>query len=252
MTNPFQQRFSSNPTILMASGIALLMGFMLSLAWITNDARNDRIRELDPAQQVRLGMGPLDIQDELKKLREEVGKLRSENDKLQNAMSRESGQTRLLNDSLKEIKRFAGLTEVVGPGLIITLRDTNPKPGELVNDSIIHDTDVVKVVNELWNAGAEAIAVNNIRVVIGTNFRCVGSTILVDSQKIASPVVVQAIGEPKTLNGAMELPGGILAEIRSTDPKMVELQQMKEMKLPAYSGSTTKRYLTEPKEKDSK
>ena len=44
---------------------------------------------------------------------------------------------------------------------------------------IIHDTDVLRVVNELWNAGAEAVTVNNRRVGPGTNYRCVGTTILV-------------------------------------------------------------------------
>lgn len=79
---------------------------------------------------------------------------------------------------------------------------------------------------------------NKHRVSIGTTFRCVGPTILVDDVKIASPVVLRAIGDPETLYGGMNLPGGILAEFRAGDPEMVAIEKVKRMTLPAYAGST--------------
>ena len=124
-----------------------------------------------------------------------------------------------------------------------------PKPEVLAQqlNSIIHDDDVLKVVNELWASGAEAISVNNHRVSIGTSFRCVGPTILVDGARIASPVVIRAIGDPDTLQGGLDIPGGILAQLREQDPAMVQIEKVKKHVLPAYTGSTQHTLLSVPK-----
>jgi uncharacterized protein YlxW (UPF0749 family) len=66
----------------------------------------------------------------------------------------------------------------------------------------------------------------------------VGSTILVGTQKIAPPVVIQAIGDTKTLLGAMNMPGGVLTELRDIDPGMVSVESAKELVVPAFDGST--------------
>lgn len=240
--NPFASRFSSQSPILAMSVMALVSGLMISLAWITNDIRRD------PDIATRVGTGSIDLQEDYKKIMDEVAKLREENGKLQNAMSKESGQAKLLNDSLQDVKLFAGLSEVVGPGVTVTLRDGKQTMDIPINDKIIHDTDVLKVVNELWNAGAEAIAVNGNRVVLGTSFRCVGNVILVDKVKIASPVVIQAIGDGKTIKGAMEMPGGVYDELRGTDPTMIEVALVQSMRLPAYGGSTERKFASVPKE----
>jgi uncharacterized protein YlxW (UPF0749 family) len=141
-------------------------------------------------------------------------------------------------------KLFAGLTEAEGPGVTIVLRDST-KPVENVLDpsgGIIHDTDVLKVVNELWNAGAEAVAVNGKRVGPRTNFRCVGSTILVDSIKIATPIRIEVIGDKDTLLGALNMPGGPLDEIRGVDPQMVQIEVVERHRLPAFNGPMSSKY----------
>jgi uncharacterized protein YlxW (UPF0749 family) len=104
------------------------------------------------------------------------------------------------------------------------------------------------VVNELWNAGAEGIAVNNHRVVGGTSFRCVGSVILVDNVRIASPVIIRAIGDPATLKGALELPDGVLSDLRDIDPAMVVISKIDKHRVPAFAGSTATRIGSVPKE----
>lgn len=241
--NPFATRISGQSPIVPLSVMAFVLGFMISVAWITNDARAQRIRTVDPDQAVRLGTGDLNFQDEYKTLKDEVVRLRQENTALQNAMAKETGEAKLLNESLQQAKAFAGLTEVEGPGIIVTLNDGKDRIDAPMVDSIVHDTDVLKVVNELWNAGAEAVSVNGNRVVTNTNFRCVGSVILVDNVKIATPVVIQAIGDKKTLMGAMKLPGGIVSELTSVDPRMAQLAVVDKMRLSAYGGATEMKHL---------
>ena len=147
------------------------------------------------------------------------------------------------------------MTKAEGPGVIITLRDS-PKAeaeiaannGQFIPDDAIHDGDVLKVVNELLAAGAEAVSVNGHRVGGTTSIRCVGPTILVNDVKIASPVAIRAIGDPDTLYGGLTLPGGILSEIRQTDASMVQIDKVDKQELPPFIGKTSYKFITVPEE----
>ncbi len=224
--------------------VALFVGWSTSVAWITDRVDKGRLDSLPVDVRERLMSGKLDAQSELVSLREEIKTLRSENDKLQQQAADGTRGSEDILKSLQSAKLFAGLTEAEGPGLTIVLRDSR-RPVENVLDpsgGIIHDTDVLKVVNELWNAGAEAVAVNDKRIGPRSNFRCVGSTILIDSIKIATPIRIQVIGDKQTLLGAMNMPGGPLDEIRAVDSQMVEIIPVERHRLSAYTGTTSSKY----------
>lgn len=248
--NPFVSRLKGHSWELPVSAMCLVLGVMISLAFINERTRHERTLLLDPDQAKRIREGSLDLQDSYSKLSVEVTKLREDNTKLQNAMASRNNQSKVLNDSLQESKLFAGLTDVEGPGVTVTLTDSQKENTAFAQiDRIIHDVDVLKVVNELWASGAEAIEVNGHRVVGSTSFRCVGPVIHVDGVPIASPVKVRAIGDPKTLEGGLNLPGGVLEELRQLDPEMVKMEAVQNHHFKAYSGPTTKRLLTVPKDK---
>lgn len=251
MTNPFAARSARNSWMIPLSLAMLVLGFMISLAWITDRTRDARISLLGPDQQQRIRVGTIDLQEEYATLSNEVKRLRNANTKMENAIADDTNKSKLLNESLQTTKAFAALTEVEGPGITIVLRDYHENKVDMpVEANIIHDVDVLRVVNELWNAGAEAISIAGIRVGPRTNFRCVGSVILVDSVKIASPITVSAIGDPETLKGAMELPGGIISELRETaGSAMVQIGVAEKMKLPAYVGGINSKFIRTPKDK---
>lgn len=224
--------------------VALFVGWLTSVAWITDRVDKGRLESLPVDVRERLMSGKLDAQSEIVSLRDEIESLRVENDKLQKQAAEGSKGSEDILKSLQSAKLFAGLTEAEGPGLTIFLRDSR-RPVENVLDpsgGIIHDTDVLKVVNELWNAGAEAIAVNDKRVGPRSNFRCVGSTILIDSIKVATPIKIQVIGDQPTLLGAMNMPGGPLDEIRAVDPQMVEIVPVEKHRLSAFNGTTASKF----------
>jgi len=252
--NPFALRKSSNSWVIPVSLLTLIVGFLTSLAWITQADRTERLSRLSPDIRTRLTAGELDLSAEYQSVREEVAKLRADKGRLENLLAQGQNASKEINLSLQEAKMFAGLTEVEGPGILVTLNDSQ-RPAEDAFDpagQIIHDTDVVKVVNELWAAGAEAISVNNKRVGPATSFRCVGPTILVDGVKIASPVQIRAIGDSETLYGGMLLPGGILDEIKQYDPKMVHVEPVKKMRMPAFAGSTSPKFMKTPADERDK
>jgi uncharacterized protein YlxW (UPF0749 family) len=234
------------------SGMCLILGFMISLARVTQTTRSSRKNFLSPDQQVRVNEANVDI-DAFQRMSNEVSKLQADKTRLEYSLASQGGQSKVLNDSLQEVKVFAGLTKVVGPGIVVTLRDSQKdNAGVSLNfgipsDAIIHDVDVLKVVNELIASSAEAVSVNNHRVAGNTSFRCVGTTILVNDIKIASPVVIRAIGDSDTLLGAMNMRGGVLAEIRQTDPGMVQVESVKSQELPEFVGNTTRKFAKPPR-----
>ena len=142
---------------------------------------------------------------------------------------------------------FAGLTPVQGPGIIVTLNDSKlppvPLPAGFASPSLIHDTDITSVVNELKASGAEAISVNGQRLVAISPIRSVGPAILINATPQAAPFVIKAIGNPKTLLSGVELPGGVTKSIRAYDPAMFTTKVSPEpLLLPAYPGTATPRY----------
>ncbi len=151
------------------------------------------------------------------------------------------------NQQLNQAQFLAGMTSVQGPGVIVTLTDSNkPFPGGLpallMPPNIIHDGDINLVVNELKAAGAEAVAVNDQRLVATSSIRCVGPVVNVNNVSQAPPFVIKAIGDPKTLVAAMTLPGGVGTQLKAFDPAMFTVQQAATLTLPAYSGGNTPRY----------
>jgi uncharacterized protein YlxW (UPF0749 family) len=240
MLNPFVNRMGENRWVLPVSLLALVVGFMAAVAALSQESRAGRVAMLADDQRQRFNMGTLDLSEENEKLNTEVASLRAEVTRLQNAVATNSTAATELNDSLQLLKTFAGLTEVEGPGVTVTLRDSQAPASDAMDLSgqIVHDTDVLRVVNELRNAGAEAVAINNKRVGMGTNVRCVGTTVLVDETRVAPPIVIRAIGDPETLFGGINLPGGILSELKAVDPQMAEVSIVRMMRLPAFSGAT--------------
>lgn len=250
--NPFVIKSGSNAWVLPVSAMMVLTGLMLAFTMrsfreepFTRGMTADQ-RERVESQGLFATREARAQQEQIARLQAEIRQLRERATLTENVLAVRGDEARSLNESLQQLKVFAGLTEVVGPGIVITLRDVSA--GEVpIDATIIHDVDVLRVVNELWNAGAEAIAVNGRRVSARTNFRCVGTTILIDSEKIATPITIQAIGDPQTLQGAMTMPGGVLDEIRTSgDPRMVEISVVNSMRLPAYAGPTTSKFLKVP------
>ena len=136
------------------------------------------------------------------------------------------------------LKTLAGLTAVKGPGVRVTLDDSKQvgKIGENANLYIIHDEDVLKVINELKASGAEAISVNDQRLIASSEIRCVGPTLLVNDVRYSPPYVISAIGDAKTLEAALKLRGGVMETLKFYGIQ-IQVQQEQEISIPGYNGN---------------
>jgi uncharacterized protein YlxW (UPF0749 family) len=144
----------------------------------------------------------------------------------------------------------AGLTPVTGPGLVVTLDDA-PK-GVVVpaqagpDDLVVHQQDVQAVVNALWAGGAEAMMLQDQRVISTSAVRCVGNTLILQGRVYSPPYSIAAIGDITRLRAAL----AASPEISYYKEYVAALQlgwaveERTALKLPAYSGSLTLRHAT--------
>lgn len=145
-------------------------------------------------------------------------------------------------EEIKKGNKMIGLTEVTGPGVIVTLNDSKKDVNSVLNPSslIVHDADVLSVINELKNAGAEAISINEQRLVPTSSISCGGNIIDINGEKVGAPFVIKAIGLPEQL-AALSRPGGYLEKLKD-DGIGVELKKSNNITIPKYTGVITYEY----------
>ena len=131
-----------------------------------------------------------------------------------------------LQATLSRIRAWAGLDPVEGIGVMVVVRGS-------VDGPVIEE-----LVNELHNAGAEAIAIEDVRVVPGTVIGGSDGSVSVDDTELADPFTIRAIGTPPSLIGSLTRAGGILAQVAATHPEAtIEVEETASMQLPATRQS---------------
>lgn len=226
------------------SALCFVLGLLLAAAWFTAGQINRSGAGL-PREGFVFNSGLRQVQAKAQQYETEIKKLRDQITNKDHLLSVGGGAALELNRELQETKFIAGLTEVAGEGVQITLTDSRrPQipPDTFRQNNLIHDSDIANVVNELKASGAEAIAVNGQRVVASTAIRCVGPVVHVNGVPAAPPYVVQAIGEPATMYNGLNMVGGVLELIRRYDPDMARIEKKKALRLNAFAGSTVMRY----------
>lgn len=151
-----------------------------------------------------------------------------------------------LTGKLENYNLLLGNAELVGKGITITLKDGD---SSILKGSatsyIVHDADLYEIVNALKNAGAEAISINGQRIVNQTAITCAGNIILINGEKVGVPYVINAIGLPSKLYGALTIPGGYI-ELLERDGVSVDIKQVEKetIVIPKYEGIYKFEYAT--------
>lgn len=175
-----------------------------------------------------------------------IGALQLQVSRLERSVPSANSRLMVLSQDLQSANFLAGLTDVSGPGVVVTLNDSKQRfPGApvVVQDSgIIHDSDINAVINELKAAGAEAISVNKQRIVGTTAVRCAGPTVFVNNIPQTPPYLVRAIGDGDTLATGLKLPGGIYDQLSQMDPAMIKVETSSGLLIPSYTGPTQPRF----------
>lgn len=166
--------------------------------------------------------------------------LRREVDGLRELLAQAAVDPAVLRE-LDLARQFAGLAAAYGPGVRVVL-DDSPRGGQDPDLFLLHDDDILRLVNELAAAGAEAISVNDQRMVAMSEIRCAGPVISINNIRVAPPIRVLAIGDPATLEAALRMRGGVI-EILGAIGMEVRLERQDLLELPAYTGPVSPRFL---------
>lgn len=166
--------------------------------------------------------------EKLEKKEKELENLR---DQASNSTDSSSG----LSNKLQRYNMLLGQTDLIGPGVIITLEDGDSK---YALDPIVHDGDLLEVVNALRNAGADAISINNQRITSRTEITCAGNIIRINGEKVGAPFVIRAIGSALRLYTSINISGGYIEQLKDGYVK-VDVKQIDKntIEIPKYEGT---------------
>ncbi|WP_027624716.1 DUF881 domain-containing protein [Clostridium lundense] len=150
-----------------------------------------------------------------------------------------------INEEISANKKIIGFTELEGPGIKISMEDAST---EFVEDpdeyklKLIHNEDMIQVVNDLMNAGAEAISINGLRIVSSTGIYCNGAFLRINGIQVCAPFYINAIGNKDVLKSYMladenHLRSLILRGIQ------VDIEETDAIKVPAYNGEIKNKFI---------
>jgi uncharacterized protein YlxW (UPF0749 family) len=216
--------------------IALIVGFLIAASWA--EAR-DAERAARPERERLAGL-IASRQAQTRSLEKRLADLRKRLDATVGA----SGRLDDLRAEAARLAAVAGRAGLRGPGLVVEVRDAAGAEGEDAADERIQDVDLQLVVNTLWSAGAEAIAINGERIVSTTAIRSAGSAILVNFRVLTSPYRVVTLGNAPALErrfGASEIATRFRrwAEIYGLG---MTIKRDRKLSVPAYAGAVRSRY----------
>ena len=142
-----------------------------------------------------------------------------------------------------------GTQVVTGPALSVSLNDAKrtaaslPK-GYTANDIVVHQQDVQAVVNALWAGGAEAMMLQDQRVIATSAVRCVGNTLILQGRVYSPPYVIQAIGDLSTMRDALDQSDQVKNYRQYADLLGLgyDVASKDQASFPAYAGSLSLLY----------
>ncbi len=165
-------------------------------------------------------------------LRRQVGSLQEQIASTQDELKLQRG-ARDQVETLERLRALAGLTPESGDGLVVTLANGTGEEG------IVFGSDLRDVVNVLWEAGADAVAINGERMVITSAIDTLATTTLINGHKLTSPYVMTALGPPAALQKAFDK-APLLKTLRDRGKQgtvFLERRQTKSLSVPAFTGT---------------
>jgi uncharacterized protein YlxW (UPF0749 family) len=170
------------------------------------------------------------LQQELIQKQEKVMEIEKELANEENTYSK-------LAKEVEKLRMFLGKVKVKGSGIVVTLDDADFNADvENLNDYIVHEQHVFKLINELFISGASAISINGHRITKNSYIVCNGPVITVDGNQSAAPFVIRAIGDAEVLESALYMNGGVRDQLVS-DNVVFTLEKVDEIVMEPILGS---------------
>lgn len=187
---------------------------------------------------------------ELNTVKREIEQLKRQKEYLENKLAKSNlayedlkiKYEDMIGNETEQLKMIIGEHDLSGPGVVVFISDgvRDLTSGESPNNLLVHDIDIRAILDDLRNAGAEAISVNDERILLErSEIRCVGPTILVNDKLFAPPFVVKAIGDRKLLEASLNAPQSALDLLRGWGLQ-IEVNTSMYVEIPRYKGGRLK------------
>lgn len=228
--------------------LCVVLGFAMSVQYNSvklrkdrsETARTDELQELLTAEKEKTEV-----------LQSQIMQMQSTIDNYRDSIEHSGSAYKGMEKDLAKAETLAGLNDVYGTGIVLTLEDANvTDTGGQPENYIIHDYDLRNVVNELKAAGAEAISVNGERIISTTSIRCVGPTIIINNARKSTPFEIKAIGNSDVLENSLNMTGGVLSELKPWKIG-INIQKSEKVEIKAYSGVVDFNYATTSKKNEN-
>ncbi len=213
------------------AAVAVAVGFLVAVQAVGTDRRAlTRLAAERPDDLTRI---LADLNDEADRLARQVSALRVKLLRYRGSTRGDELALRDARESLADLQVLSGSVPVEGPGLEIVIEDPDGRVGW---DALLD------LVQELRDAGAEAIALNGVRVVASTWLGPTDAGAVVDGEPVSPPYRLLAIGSADALEEALGIPGGPLSVIAAQPGTGAELRPGERLSLPAATGDVSFRY----------
>lgn len=170
------------------------------------------------------------------KLKQQLESLQGKIDAIEEAAAKDNAIVKNLKEEIREYKTMAGLVDVYGPGVEVVIDNPSKELNYNSENNIVTEFDMVlRLVNELNASGAEAIVINDQRLVSTSEVRTAGKNLIVNTVPVTAPLVIKAIGEGDTLDGTLNQRFGIVSEIREAG-YLIEVKRSERVEIPKYNG----------------
>jgi uncharacterized protein YlxW (UPF0749 family) len=236
-------RLRGIPSWQVTLGVALLgLGFLVA-AQLASEGPRVRYTTQERSPLVETAT---DLQADQEALKAAILDLRTRIQAAEQAGQGSAALVKDLNDQLQSARIAAGLIPLTGSGIVLQIEDSQEPadPEGNMQDLLVGARDLRTIVEELWQAGAEAVAVNGERMTPTTAVIDIGPSILVNSAYLSGPYQVTAVG-PDDLYARLSASPGFVDFIRAraeTWGLRVSIAEPESVDMPAFAGTVTLRY----------
>ena len=225
------------PRVTRAQLVVALLLFVLGLGLAIQVRSNNDDSALRGARQEDLVRILDELDDRTQRLEDEKQRLDAQRTELETSSDQAEEARKQTKEKEQQLGILAGTVAAQGPGITLTVND----PNGTVEPDMLLDT-----VQELRAAGAEAIQVNDVRVVANTYFSGTGGDLRVDGKAVKAPYQFKVIGKPQDLEPALNIPGGVVQTLEKEQAtatvaraEKIIVNALRPVKRPGYARSSS-------------
>lgn len=213
--------------------VAVCLGFLITFSYqyTKKEDEPEKWNNREWERNLELHNQLVEIEERNRNLQKELLEKQQQIIDLETEMTAEQEKLEKQTQELDMLRKFLGKVAVKGEGIVVSLNDSeyNPEIGD-INQFLVHEHHVLRVVNELYISGAEAIAINGKRLTANSYIVCNGPVISVDGESFPAPFVISAIGKADVLEKTLTIQGGVRDQLVN-DNIVVKIEKKSEINL---------------------